>query len=99
MTGVLVSIAVASFIAAQASGAGAPLRIVLPAAAGVAGVLAAFWAMAIETLFPHPDFWAHVLEAMAVNFVLAAMGAAAFTFATGNLIAKIAAYKQKYPDR
>ncbi|MEL6575671.1 MAG: hypothetical protein AAFU72_09485 [Pseudomonadota bacterium] len=99
MTGVLVSIAVATFVAAQAAGAGASLRLVLPLAAGMAGIMAAFWSLAIETLFPKPDFWAAVLEAMAVNFVLAAFGAAAFTFAAGNLISKIIAFKTKYPDR
>ncbi|MEL6768027.1 MAG: hypothetical protein AAFP17_12670 [Pseudomonadota bacterium] len=99
MAGVLVSIAVATFVAAQAAGAGGSMRLVLPLAAGMAGVMAAFWALAIETLFPHENFWATVLEAMAVNFVLAAVGAAAFTFAAGSLIAKIIAYKTKYPDR
>ncbi|MEO0426430.1 MAG: hypothetical protein AAF160_03205 [Pseudomonadota bacterium] len=99
MAGVLVSIAVASFVAAQAAGAGGAMRLVLPLAAGMSAVLSAFWTLAIETLFPHPDFWANLLETVAVNAVLAAIGAAAFTFATGNLITKISAFKKKYPDR
>ncbi|MGF1554302.1 MAG: hypothetical protein ACFBWO_17635 [Paracoccaceae bacterium] len=97
--GILVSIAVASVIALQASWAGADRRIVLGAAAIASGMMAAFWALAIETLFPGPDLLSRVPIAMATNFAFAALGGAAFTAAAGSLIHKIARYKEKYPDR
>ncbi|MEO1275222.1 MAG: hypothetical protein AAFV86_22770 [Pseudomonadota bacterium] len=99
MIGIVVSIVVASVVSVQAAYAGAPRKITIPAAAGMAGVMAAFWALAVETLFPHPDFWAHVLQSMATGFVAAAIGAALFTYAATNLITKIMAFKEKYPER
>ncbi|MEM6944869.1 MAG: hypothetical protein AAF416_08570 [Pseudomonadota bacterium] len=98
MTGVLISVAVASYIALQAARAGAALTTVVPAAAGVAGILAAFWTLAVETLFPKPDFWGHVLESMGVNFAAAVIGAACFTWAAGRLIGKITDFKEKHPN-
>ena len=99
MTGILVSIALASFVAVQAAAAGAPYRIVIPVAAGIAGVMAAIWALAIETLFPTPDLWDRVPWEMGKNFVLAAVGGAFFTGATARLMGKIVAFKRKYPER
>lgn len=99
MTGVLIAVAAASFIALQASAVGAPRRIVVPAAAVAAGVMAAFWALAIETLFPGPNLWQRVPREMAENFALGAVFAALFVAGAGGLIAKIKAFKEKYPER
>lgn len=99
MAGILVSIAVASFVALQASWAGASQKIVLPAAAIAAGLMAAFWALAIQTLFPSPDIWSRVPLAMAENFAIAAVGAVLFTASAASLMHKIARFKEKYPDR
>ncbi|MEM6680088.1 MAG: hypothetical protein AAF675_19680 [Pseudomonadota bacterium] len=99
MAGILVSIALASYIALQAASAGANQRIVLPVAGGLAAVMAAFWSLAVETLFPKPDFWSHVLQQMATSFVAAGVGALLFVFAARRLMDKIAAFKKKYPER
>lgn len=99
MTGILVSIALASFVAVQAAAAGASYRIVIPVAAGMAGVMAAFWALAIGTLFPSPDMWDRVPWEMGKNFVLAAVGGALFTGGSARLMGKIAAFRKKYPER
>ncbi|MEO0819026.1 MAG: hypothetical protein AAF074_01245 [Pseudomonadota bacterium] len=99
MSGILVSIAIASFIAVQAAKAGADRRITVPVAAVAAGFMAAFWALAIETLFPAPDLWERVPVEMAKSFAFAAIGAGLLTLATGNLIGKITRFKEKYPER
>ncbi|MEM6972121.1 MAG: hypothetical protein AAF577_04885 [Pseudomonadota bacterium] len=99
MAGILVSIAIACFVAVQATNAGAPSRITIPAAAIAAAVMAALWAMAIETLFPSPDYWSRVMSQVGISFVAAGIGGAAFTWAAGNLMTKITAFKEKYPER
>lgn len=99
MSGILISITVASFIALQASWAGAPRKIVLAAAGVAAGFMAAFWALAMQTLFPTPDLWTRVPRAMVESFALAGLGAVLFTASAASLIQKITRFKEKYPER
>ncbi|MEL6336912.1 MAG: hypothetical protein AAFQ88_09760 [Pseudomonadota bacterium] len=99
MGGILVSIAVAALVALQAASAGAAMRIVVPVAAGMAGIMSAFWTLAIETLFPKPDLWSVLPGLMVQNGVIAALGGAGFVYAAARLIAKIREFKDKYPDR
>jgi hypothetical protein len=61
--------------------------------------MAAFWTLAIGTLSPTPDLWQRLPGDMLMAGAFGGLGAAAFTWAAGDLIAKIAAFKKKYPDR
>ncbi|MEM9782377.1 MAG: hypothetical protein AAF899_07870 [Pseudomonadota bacterium] len=97
--GIVISVVIACFIVLQASAAGAAARITIPVAGGCAAVMAAFWGMAIETLIPGPDYWDRVVEQTATNFFAAGIGGMAFGWATVTLIAKINAFREKYPDR
>ncbi|MEM6487024.1 MAG: hypothetical protein AAF677_01945 [Pseudomonadota bacterium] len=99
MLGIVVSVAVASFVSLQAAMAGASRRITIPAAAGMAGIMGAFWALAVSTLTARDNFWQSVLSDMAVSFIAAGIGAAALVYASDQLITKIVAFKAKYPDR
>ena len=97
--GILVSIATACFVTVQASAAGAGKMIATIAAAVMAAVMAAIWVLAIDTLFAAPDLWERLPGRLAQAAGFAALGAAAFTWGAGDLIAKITAFKKKYPDR
>ncbi|MEL6196967.1 MAG: hypothetical protein AAFT19_03885 [Pseudomonadota bacterium] len=97
--GILISIAVAAFVALQAAKAGAEMRIVVPVAAAAAGVMAGFWALAMGTLFPRPDLWETLPLDVLLNAVVAAIGGAGFVFAGTRLIEKIRKFREKYPDR
>lgn len=98
-SGILISIAVAAFVALQAATVGAAMRIVVPAGAAIAGVMAAFWTLAVETLFPRPDLWDVLPGAMLQSAATAVVGGGLFVYASARLITKIRTFKEKYPDR